>query len=67
LANNLRDLRDLLSNDCIEAGCGIVSILAANVTSEVGKVGVNLLNDATGTEFDISVGLGTVSESTYTV
>lgn len=67
LANNLRDLRDLLSNDCIEAGCGVVSILAANVTSEVGKMGVDLLNDATGAEFDISDGLGTVSKPTYTV
>lgn len=66
-ADDLGDFRDLLSDDCVEAGCIVVPILTANVTSKVDKLGVELLNDATRAESDVSVGLGMVSELTYTV
>ena len=44
LADDLRDLRDLLGDDRVEAR-RVIPVLATNVASKVDKLGIKLLND----------------------
>lgn len=66
LANDLRDLCDLLGDDRIEARC-VVVVPTTNIASEVAKLDIELLDDARIPCFSISIEMTMVSKITYTV